>query len=109
MHISDILPYVRANKTKILEFLRDAWADDRRAEWSIWMVYSKIDRPHHQMRSGADDSSSHGLHKKTLSLQKIDDDVIPELLLSVFMLSLAVKNVKIFPELRLTLRQHLTL
>ncbi|KAJ4847371.1 hypothetical protein Tsubulata_018014 [Turnera subulata] len=27
----------RANKTKILEFLRDAWAGDRRVEWSIWM------------------------------------------------------------------------
>ncbi|XP_057501083.1 uncharacterized protein LOC130785064 isoform X3 [Actinidia eriantha] len=35
------LKFHRANETKISEFLRDAWANDRRAEWSIWMVYSK--------------------------------------------------------------------
>ncbi|KAG6737836.1 hypothetical protein POTOM_059367 [Populus tomentosa] len=57
----------RANKTKILEFLRDVWTKDRRAEWSIWMVYSKVEMPHHYMSSGSDDSSHHG-HRRVLSL-----------------------------------------
>ncbi|KAG8654854.1 hypothetical protein MANES_05G186300v8, partial [Manihot esculenta] len=35
------LQFHRVNNTKILEFLSDAWAKDRRNEWSIWMVYSK--------------------------------------------------------------------
>ncbi|PPE01246.1 hypothetical protein GOBAR_DD01740 [Gossypium barbadense] len=33
------------SKTRILDFLHDEWAKDRRAEWSIWMVHSKVDMP----------------------------------------------------------------
>ncbi|KAJ6696880.1 hypothetical protein OIU85_003256 [Salix viminalis] len=59
--------FLGANKTKILEFLCDVWIKDRRAEWSIWMVYSKVEMPHHYMSSGSDDSSHHG-HRRVLSL-----------------------------------------
>jgi hypothetical protein len=61
----------RANKTKILEFLRDVWTKDRRAEWSIWMVYSKVEMPHHYMSSGSDDSSHHG-HRRVSSLLNVN-------------------------------------
>lgn len=64
----------RVHKTKILEFLRDAWATDRRAEWSIWMIYSKVDMPHHYISSGAEESSFHGMRGKASSLRKLTDD-----------------------------------
>uniref|UniRef100_A0A2N9F360 DUF676 domain-containing protein n=1 Tax=Fagus sylvatica TaxID=28930 RepID=A0A2N9F360_FAGSY len=64
----------KANERKILEFLRDAWAKDRRAEWSIWMVYSKVEMPHHYINSGGDESSHHGVHKRVSSLWKLTDD-----------------------------------
>ncbi|GFY94301.1 putative serine esterase family protein [Actinidia rufa] len=67
------LLYDRANETKISEFLRDAWANDRRAEWSIWMVYSKVDMPHQYIRSGVDDSY-HGACGKASALRKLTDD-----------------------------------
>ncbi|XP_052185712.1 uncharacterized protein LOC127797152 isoform X2 [Diospyros lotus] len=62
----------RANSTKVLEFLRDAWANDRKAEWSIWMVYSKVDMPHQYISSGVDDSY-HG-RGRTSVLRKLTDD-----------------------------------
>lgn len=65
----------RSNKTRILECLRDAWAKDRRAEWSIWMVYSKVEMPHHFLNSSADDSSHHGVHKRVSNMLKLTDDV----------------------------------
>ena len=65
----------RDNKTQILEFLRDAWAKDRRAEWSIWMVYSKVEMPHHYINGGFDESSHHIVHKRGSSLWKLTDDV----------------------------------
>ncbi|GMY17505.1 protein FAM135B-like isoform X1 [Fagus crenata] len=68
------LKFHRANERKILEFLRDAWAKDRRAEWSIWMVYSKVEMPHHYINSGGDESSHHGVHKRVSSLWKLTDD-----------------------------------
>ncbi|XP_062101123.1 uncharacterized protein LOC133807022 [Humulus lupulus] len=68
------LQFHRPNKTKILEYLRDAWAKDRRAEWSIWMVYSKVEMPHHFLNSGTDDSSPHGVHKRVSSIWKLTDD-----------------------------------
>ncbi|XP_057501082.1 uncharacterized protein LOC130785064 isoform X2 [Actinidia eriantha] len=67
------LKFHRANETKISEFLRDAWANDRRAEWSIWMVYSKVDMPHQYIRSGVDDSY-HGACGKASALRKLTDD-----------------------------------
>uniref|UniRef100_A0A5B7C301 DUF676 domain-containing protein n=1 Tax=Davidia involucrata TaxID=16924 RepID=A0A5B7C301_DAVIN len=68
------LQFHRANRIKILEFLRDAWASDRRAEWSIWMVYSKVEMPHQYINSGVDDSSFHGIRGKALVSRKLNDD-----------------------------------
>ncbi|XP_043694472.1 protein FAM135B-like isoform X2 [Telopea speciosissima] len=68
------LKFHRANTTKILEFLRDAWANDRRAEWSIWMVYTKVQMPHHYLRSGNDDSSQHSVRGRVSIAKKINDD-----------------------------------
>lgn len=67
------LKFHRANTTKTLDFLRDAWASDRRAEWSIWMVYSKVEMPHHVLRSGLDESS-HGTRGKSLMSRKLNHD-----------------------------------
>ncbi|KAG5566317.1 hypothetical protein RHGRI_002051 [Rhododendron griersonianum] len=67
------LKFHRANETKILEFLRDAWANDRKAEWSIWMVYSKVDMPHQYISSGVDDSYR-GAHGKAAVLRKLTED-----------------------------------
>ncbi|XP_047316748.1 protein FAM135B-like isoform X3 [Impatiens glandulifera] len=41
----------RAHTKKILEHLHDLWANDRKAEWSIWMVHSKVDMHHHYINS----------------------------------------------------------
>ncbi|KAL2963090.1 hypothetical protein AAZX31_17G181500 [Glycine max] len=60
------LKFHRDNKTKILEFLHDAWAKDRKAEWSIWMVYSKVEMPHHYINSG--------VHRRVSSLWKLPDE-----------------------------------
>ncbi|PON68315.1 Protein FAM [Parasponia andersonii] len=68
------LQFHRPNKTRILEYLHDTWAKDRRAEWSIWMVYSKVEMPHHFLNSGIDDSSHHGVHKRVSSIWKLTDD-----------------------------------
>ncbi|GAB2292886.1 hypothetical protein Dimus_027113 [Dionaea muscipula] len=69
------LNFHRANKSKILEYLRDTWANDRRAEWSIWMVYSKVEMPHHYINSRAEESSYHGgMRTKVSVLRKLTDD-----------------------------------
>ncbi|KAL7202592.1 hypothetical protein ACSBR1_034122 [Camellia fascicularis] len=67
------LKFHRENKIKILEYLRDVWAVDRRAEWSIWMVYSKVDMPHQYITSGVD-GSYHGIRGKVSVLRKLPDD-----------------------------------
>ncbi|XP_021888783.1 uncharacterized protein LOC110807829 [Carica papaya] len=67
------LTFHRDNKSKIMGYLRDVWARDRRAEWSIWMVYSKVEMPHHYINSGADESSHRGMHRRVSSLWKIND------------------------------------
>ncbi|KAF8110045.1 hypothetical protein N665_0088s0057 [Sinapis alba] len=66
------LAFHRENNTKILEYLRDIWTKDRRAEWSIWMVYSKVEMPHHFI-SGMDDTSNHSSHKRATSVLKLND------------------------------------
>ncbi|KAJ8758706.1 hypothetical protein K2173_000427 [Erythroxylum novogranatense] len=68
------LQFHRSNKTKVLEVLRDAWARDRRAEWSIWMVYSKVEMPHQYISSGGDDICNPGVHKRVSVLRKLADD-----------------------------------
>lgn len=71
---SMFLKFHRANKIKILEYLRDQWAIDRRAEWSIWMVYSKVEMPHQYISSAVDDSSYHRFHGRAPVLRKITED-----------------------------------
>ncbi|KAH9616475.1 hypothetical protein KSS87_009440, partial [Heliosperma pusillum] len=72
------LKFHRANKTKITEYLRESWAKDRKTEWSIWMVHSKVDMPHHYISSRGDDILHHGgLRGKGSVLRKIIDDITP--------------------------------
>ncbi|KAL2318163.1 hypothetical protein Fmac_032039 [Flemingia macrophylla] len=66
------LKFHRDNKTKILDFLHETWAKDRKAEWSIWMVYSKVEMPHHYINSGADESFNR--HRRVSSLWKLSDE-----------------------------------
>ncbi|XP_040950951.1 protein FAM135A isoform X4 [Gossypium hirsutum] len=68
------LNFHRDSKTRILDFLRDEWAKDRRAEWSIWMVYSKVDMPHRYINGSFDESSHQIVHKRGSSLWKLTDD-----------------------------------
>lgn len=65
----------RVNKTKILEFLSTKWAEDRRAEWSIWMVCSKVEMPHHYISRRNTDFSHPTVPKRVASLWKLPDDV----------------------------------
>lgn len=67
------LKFHRGNKTKILEFLRDAWAKDRKAEWSIWMLCSKVDMPHHYINSKSDEPSQR-VHRRVSSLWKLPEE-----------------------------------
>ncbi|KAE8679923.1 Serine esterase family protein, putative isoform 4 [Hibiscus syriacus] len=62
------------NGLEILQFLRDAWVKDRRAEWSIWMVYNKVEMPHHYINGGFDEPSHHLVHKRGPNLMKLTDD-----------------------------------
>ncbi|KAK4800864.1 hypothetical protein SAY86_021351 [Trapa natans] len=64
------LKFHRANITIIMEYLHDAWAIDRRAEWSIWMVYTKVEMPHQYISSGFIEPSN---RKRVLSSLKVDD------------------------------------
>jgi len=63
----------RDNKIKILEILRDTWAKDRKAEWSIWMVYSKVEMPHHYINSESDESYHRAANKRLSSIWKPDE------------------------------------
>ncbi|KAH0989019.1 hypothetical protein GBA52_000502 [Prunus armeniaca] len=68
------LNFHRFNKTKVLEYLRDTWAKDRKAEWSIWMVYSKVEMPHHFISGGGDESSHSAGHRRVSTMWKLTDD-----------------------------------
>ncbi|XP_020234520.1 protein FAM135B isoform X2 [Cajanus cajan] len=71
------LKFHRENKTKILEFLRKSWAIDRRTEWSIWMVYSKVAMPYQNMSNELDRMTlSHGMHRSLISTRRFLDDPI---------------------------------
>ncbi|XP_019092980.1 PREDICTED: protein FAM135B-like isoform X2 [Camelina sativa] len=67
------LGFHRDNHTKILEYLRDNWTKDRRAEWSIWMVYSKVEMPHHFINSGMTDILNQSAHKRHSSVLKLNE------------------------------------
>nr|GEY79086.1 hypothetical protein [Tanacetum cinerariifolium] len=62
---STFLKFHRANKTKVMDHLRNSYAIDRRAEWSIWMVYSKVEMPQQPTRNEIEDSLYHGLCSKS--------------------------------------------
>lgn len=70
---------LRINKIRIIEHLYDAWASERRAEWSIWMVHSKIEIPHRYLRSGVDDFSYRNGLEKAGTSWKSSEDVIMSL------------------------------
>ncbi|WOL15534.1 protein FAM135B isoform X1 [Canna indica] len=68
------MKFHRINRISILEHLRGVWAMDRKADWSIWMVHSKIETPHPYLRSGADDSPHHIALGKTVGVKKFNDE-----------------------------------
>ncbi|TKY59556.1 FAM135B protein [Spatholobus suberectus] len=71
------LKFHRENKTKILEFLRKTWVIDRRTEWSIWMIYSKVAMPYQNMSNGVEGTSlAHGIHRSSISTRRFPDDPI---------------------------------
>ncbi|GMI82744.1 hypothetical protein like AT1G58350 [Hibiscus trionum] len=73
---STFLTFHRDNKTRIMEVLRDVWAKDRKAEWSLWMVYSKVEMPHRHIDDGFEETTHHVLHKRGSSLWKLSDDPV---------------------------------
>ncbi|XP_073003189.1 uncharacterized protein [Typha latifolia] len=68
------LMFHRTNRIKILEYLYDVWATDRKTEWSIWTVHSKIDIPHRYLRSGTDDSSNRNSLGRAIVSRKFTED-----------------------------------
>ncbi|XP_047969623.1 protein FAM135B-like isoform X1 [Salvia hispanica] len=71
---STFLNFHRANAKKILESLCNQWAVDRKAEWSIWMVYTKAEMPHQYISSVVDDTTIRGLRGRGSSLRKLTGD-----------------------------------
>ncbi|CAN6349060.1 unnamed protein product [Urochloa humidicola] len=70
------LKFHRVNKTKILDYLHDIWAIDRKAEWSIWTVHSKIEIPHRYLRSINDDSAHRHSLLRVSGSRKFHDDPV---------------------------------
>lgn len=70
------LKFHRINKTKILDYLRDIWALDRKSEWSIWTVHSKIEIPHRYLRSTDDESSHRHSLLRVSGSRKFHDDPV---------------------------------
>ncbi|XP_031105465.1 protein FAM135B-like isoform X2 [Ipomoea triloba] len=64
----------RAHKTSILDFLREQWAIDRRAEWSIWMIYSNVEMPHQYISSNVDKSFYLHTRGRARVLKKLTED-----------------------------------
>ncbi|VFQ76523.1 unnamed protein product [Cuscuta campestris] len=71
---SIFLKFHRVHRTPILDFLRSQWTIDRRAEWSIWMVYSKVEMPHQYISSEVDSSSYHGTSRRPPITRKLSED-----------------------------------
>ncbi|WVZ19315.1 hypothetical protein V8G54_006637 [Vigna mungo] len=69
------LKFHRDNKTKIMGFLHETWIRERRTEWSIWMLYSKVEMPHQYTNSKGDETSQRAT-KRVASLWKLPDDPI---------------------------------
>ncbi|XP_060204743.1 uncharacterized protein LOC132632712 isoform X2 [Lycium barbarum] len=71
---SMFMRFHRTHKTSIMDFLREQWAIDRRAEWSIWMVHSKVEMPHQYISSDIDSSSYNGSRGRAPVMRKITED-----------------------------------
>ncbi|XP_020593383.1 protein FAM135B-like isoform X2 [Phalaenopsis equestris] len=67
------LKFHRAHRIKLIEHLRNSWAADRKAEWSIWMVHSKIEIPHRYLRSNSNNSSQRSTLGKAVQRKYGDD------------------------------------
>jgi hypothetical protein len=57
---------------------------ERKTEWSIWMVYSKVEMPHHYINSENDEFSYRGVHRRVSSLLKLSDEVSSYLFFHIF-------------------------
>ncbi|CAJ1935963.1 unnamed protein product [Sphenostylis stenocarpa] len=54
-----------------------SWVIDRRTEWSIWMVYSKVAMPHQNMSNGVEGTLlPHGIHRSSILTRRFTDDPI---------------------------------
>ncbi|KAL6870917.1 hypothetical protein ACP4OV_014765 [Aristida adscensionis] len=69
------LKFHRINKIKILDYLHAMWDVDRKAEWSIWIIHSKIEIPHRYLRSVTDNSSPRHLLRISSSRKFHNDPV----------------------------------
>ncbi|XP_027942593.1 protein FAM135B-like isoform X2 [Vigna unguiculata] len=69
------LKFHRDNKTKIMGVLHETWIRERKTEWSIWMLYSKVEMPHQYTNSKGDETSQRTA-KRAVSLWKLPDDPI---------------------------------
>uniref|UniRef100_A0A0E0MCU2 DUF676 domain-containing protein n=1 Tax=Oryza punctata TaxID=4537 RepID=A0A0E0MCU2_ORYPU len=68
------LKFHRANKIKILDHLRNIWDAERKSEWSIWIVHSKVDIPHRYLRSLSGKSSPRHSLLRSSSSRKLHPD-----------------------------------
>ncbi|XP_015688852.1 uncharacterized protein LOC102699930 isoform X2 [Oryza brachyantha] len=70
------LKFHRENKIKIMNHLHSIWDADRKSEWSIWIVHSKVDIPHRYLRSLSGKSSPrHSLLRSPSSRKSHPDPV----------------------------------
>ncbi|XP_019419231.1 PREDICTED: protein FAM135B-like isoform X3 [Lupinus angustifolius] len=71
------LKFHRENTTKVIEFLRNSWANDRRTECSIWMVCSKVEMPHQYISNRVEGTSLYrGLRGRSSSTRRSIDDPV---------------------------------
>lgn len=73
----------RVNSVKVMEYLRNSWAGDRKSEWSIWMVHSKVDIPHRYLKSGANKAFDLSVPGKASLSKKLSNDVNDLLLFNI--------------------------
>uniref|UniRef100_A0A0D9XPF7 DUF676 domain-containing protein n=1 Tax=Leersia perrieri TaxID=77586 RepID=A0A0D9XPF7_9ORYZ len=70
------LKFHRANKIKILHHLRSIWDADRKTEWSIWIVHSKVDIPHRYLCNLNGKSSPRHSLLRSSSSRKLHPDPV---------------------------------
>ncbi|CAN6438819.1 unnamed protein product [Victoria cruziana] len=69
------LKFHRMNRSKIVEYLREVWSNDRRAEWSIWMIDSTVETPSPKIKNGVE-ASHYAVLGKVNFLRKAGDDTL---------------------------------